>query len=204
MTMSSNKRTTILILCLLIYVSTHAQKKKYPSPPLPTNKANLKANTTKYTLTQRLAFYPFAKASSVQFVSFGLLMDSTERKVESNYKIPLKNDSIDYTKMDQVKSLTLKQIDTLTDILYNTCSRQQIADFSEAGCYFPRNAILFLDTTGQPFEYLEICFECNRTRKSSPSRNEGDLCDYAYNDLQNFFRKLNLFTSGRELKKLAN
>jgi hypothetical protein len=55
-------------------------------------------------------------------------------------------------------------------------------------CYEPRNGVLFLDHKGKVFEYLEICFQCMRTEKSSEAVNEGGYCLTKYDLLRNFFR----------------
>ena len=99
-----------------------------PPPPLPKDFIYIKphkVNFTKYNLSKRLSFYPFNKATKIMVVSFStkfstkadfevirdsVFLDSLDlkkEKIESiePFKIPMKNDSILFDKMDQIKSL---------------------------------------------------------------------------------------------------
>ena len=177
----------LLIICLPFGYACFGQtKKKYPPPPPPYQK-EVRNNSVKYSLQKRLSFYPLNKSSQIKIVSFGLHLDSIQRKCEENYKLPMLDDTICYSKLDEIKSLTLNQIDTLTDILYNECARWNINEYSEAGCYYPRNAILFIDKNGKAFEYLEICFECTIMKINNPKSAMPDLCENMYNRLEAFF-----------------
>jgi len=111
------------------------------------------------------------------------------------------NDTICFSKLDEIKALTLSQIDTLTDIMFNECSRWNFSVGDEKGCYFPRNAILFFDTRGKVFEYIEICFECLGIKLSSANIMQPDLCNEMYARLQVYFKRLNIKTSGLDLKR---
>jgi hypothetical protein len=87
-----------------------------------------------------------------------------------------------------VKNLTILQVEKLTDILYNYGFGGPISINVVSQCYNPRNAILFLDSTGKVFEFLEICFECERIKQSSPKIVIGDICNQKLDMLKNFFR----------------
>jgi hypothetical protein len=189
----------LLFICILTSSLSFGQKKKYPPPP-PLFTNFVRNNTIKYSLQKRISFYPFSKSSQIKIVSFGLQLDSVQRKEENYYKLPMRNDTICFSKLDESKSLTLNQIDTLTDILYNECSRWNIRAVDEYGCYFPRNAILFFDNSGKVFEYIEICFECLGLKLSSTKIKPPDLCNDMYNHLQSYFKKIDIQTSAVELK----
>ncbi len=190
----------LLFICILLSSLSFGQTKKYPPPPPPVTKV-VRDNSIKYSLQKRISFYPFNKSSQIKIVSFGLQLDSCQRKLEENYKLPMLNDTLCFSKLDEIKALTLSQIDTLTDIMFNECSRWNISFGDEKGCYFPRNAILFLDNTGKVFEYMEICFECLGIKLSSAKVKQPDLCNYMYERLQAYFKKLNIKTSGLDLKR---
>ncbi len=190
----------LLFICLTVTPVIYGQKKKSLPPPTVLDKV-VRNNSVKYTLLKRLSFYPFSFSSQIKIVSFGLQLDSIQRKHEENYKLPMLHDTICLSKLDEIKALTLRQVDTLTDILFNECSRWNISIGNEAGCYYPRNAILFLDTTGKAFEYIEICFECSRMVRSNPLSTMPDRCENMYQRLETFFKSLNIRTSSEELKK---
>jgi hypothetical protein len=137
-----------------------------------------------YTAEQRLSFYPFNRAKQVRLVSF---LDSTANE----NALPLKNDTVDYRRLIEIKTLDKAQIDKLTDIMYNIGERapNMIAD-PGAACYNPHNAILFADKTGHTFAYVEVCFECQRYRASSGKLKMGDFCAEKYNLLKEYFASL--------------
>ena len=195
-------KTILLHIFLIVSTSCLAQRK--PLSPLSGLPKNTRTNSVKFSLQKRISFYPFNKSSQIKIVSFGLQLDSNQRKDESNYKLPMLNDTICFSKIDEIKTLTLKQIDTLTDIMYNECSRWSITESHEAGCYFPRNAILFFDKNGKVFEYIEICFECSVIETSNPKITNPDLCSYMYRHLETFFNRIGIKTSAYQLRKNDN
>jgi Domain of unknown function (DUF4375) len=135
--------------------------------------------SNKYNKAQRLSFYPFNKAKSVKLISF---------KMGQN--IPVKNRSI--IKKQIIEQLTLdnEQIDSLTSLFYNVnfTPVKNIKPHSLGpNCYEPRNGILFLNSKGKVIAYLEICFGCERTIKSSKIVRDGEYCSTKYNLLRSFF-----------------
>lgn len=140
-----------------------------------------------YTPAQRSAFYPFNKAMGIQIVSFDTIPDWKDRDVPDAHKLPVRNDTVCYSMLMEVKLLSVRHTDALTDILYNV--RQQgpttIETFSQ--CFIPRNAILFLDSAGKMIEYIEICFACDRYAASSEKIDMGEFCEGKYTLLKAFF-----------------
>lgn len=55
-------------------------------------------------------------------------------------------------------------------------------------CYNPRNAILFIDSQGKAFEFIEICFECERAITGSDKISLGGMCDQKMGMLKLFFK----------------
>jgi hypothetical protein len=91
-----------------------------------------------------------------------------------------------------LKSITFSHVDILTDILYNYGYGGPVYIGSEPLCYNPKNAILFLDRNGKVFEYVEICFECQKTKESSEKILLGQMCDEKMNMLKQFFKKIGI------------
>ncbi len=87
------------------------------------------------TLQQRLEFYPFSIAKNIMLVSFS----------EGSDGLPFKNNKVIVSKMSETQILDSGQIDSLTYLLYNIGVKGNVFKFVPAACYFPRNAILFLD-----------------------------------------------------------
>jgi hypothetical protein len=149
---------------------------------------------------QRLKNYPFSNAAQIQLVSFGRQVDTLNGAfvVSDKDSLPRKNDTICYSRLFEVKNLTYSQVDKLTDILYNYGYRSKPKDdgliYIETiiQCYFPRNAILFLDANGKAFEFIEICFECEKTRKSSARISLGVMCNQKMDLLKDFFKGVGL------------
>jgi hypothetical protein len=136
-----------------------------------------------YSFAARLKNYPFNLSSGIQLVSFN------ENEAIDKDSLPRQNDTICYSRLNEIKTVTFSQVDKLTDILYNYGFRGNTHIMTIMDCYNPRNAIIFLDKNGKAFEYIEICFECRQTRESSPRISLGELCDQKLNMLKDLFNK---------------
>lgn len=181
-------RLMIFALLLFTFGKVIAQSGKLgsfvelsPREELLMEMANECINTQKYDRIQRLGFYPFNRASRIQILSFK----------DDNF-IPVQHRKVDYSRVYEYRDLSVDQVDTLTDILYNLDydpnikSRTRITE--EYKCYDPRNGILFLNANGGAFEFIEVCFECHKTRSSSKRIIEGTYCNQKFDLLKNFFR----------------
>lgn len=149
----------------------------YPESVLKIEKENHKCvNLPKKTFSTILKKYPFNKTAQIQLVSF------------KGSKLPIENDTVCYSKLDEVKTLTLRQIDSLTNIMYNIGFGGTILIIQEMACYDPRNAILFIDSSGKAFEFIEICFECEQTVNSSEKIDFGEVCNEKFNLIKQQFK----------------
>ena len=178
----------LLLPCFIFFTSfTQGQKIKLSlKPPGPNtySKAELAqekknhncVHKSKISFSSICKKYPYSQTSEIQLVSFG----------ERN--LPMLNDSIAYSKLKEVKILTFRQIDTLTDILYNIGFGGLTLIEEEMNCYNPRNAILFLNNSGKVIAFLELCFECEGFRASSENIYFGDKCNQKYPKLKRLFR----------------
>jgi hypothetical protein len=142
------------------------------------------------SFTLRLKNYPFNKAAQIKLVSF--LHKTDKVKGDKFGELPKQNDTISYSQLHEVKTLTLTEIDKLTDILFNVGFRGPVSSESEISCYEPRNAILFLDKNGKTFEYIEICFGCEKTVVSSNKIIVGDICNQKFELIMKFFRSVGI------------
>jgi hypothetical protein len=209
-------RFYIFLLLTLFVVPAFGQHRKQRKTPPPPPFFVQKINTTKYLLKERQALYPFNLATQIKLISFDKrvvapIKPITDSTIENNsmlvfdepdevYGIPVNFDTIDLSKTCQTISLTRKGIDSLTDILYNTCSRWTITQKSKGGCYYPHNAIVFFNSDDQPFEYIELCFDCNQLKYSSNNVVEFEDCDIAFNEVETYFKSFGLKTSSKEFE----
>lgn len=134
--------------------------------------------TNKLSATCRLKQYPFNAAQKIQVVSF------------AGFKLPLIDSNVNYSKIEEVKTLSHSQTDALTQIIYNISFRGTTLFEEEIKCYDPRHAILFLDINGNLFEYLEICLECQNFVSTSEAITLGDKCSTKFRYLEIFITVL--------------
>lgn len=187
------KKIIVLATCfaLIITFNILAQDKSVkpfpPSPPDPNEKWMKCIYLKKYTILQRLNFYPFNKASSVKLISFKEY-DSTKISTNKLNDYTVKDFASRQYNAHETINLSKKQITKLTDVLFNNSFLGKKYE-EEAMCYVPRNAILFCNKKGKVIEMIEICFECNQYKKSSLKVKTGDFCVGKYELLKVFFQK---------------
>ncbi len=107
---------------------------------------------SKYTITQRLRHYPFNRSDKVILASF--------RYHDKNY--PIKNGKVIYDSLIEHKILSKQEVIELTDVIYNNVYKKFSGVGSITMCFFPRNAIIFIDKNGNAVETIWICFQCSR------------------------------------------
>jgi hypothetical protein len=188
-----------------------AQSSKSKPPPPPAFATAKKGSTeSKYPYRARRNFYPFNQASQIKLVFFERWQKTTtissngrpeQKMVSFEYRLPIRNDTICFSQIAQTIALPVNAIDSLTDLLYNTCYRSKMAMSSKAGCYLPHNAILFFDKNDQPFEYIELCFDCRGIKYSSSKVEAFDDCDDAFYALQNYFTSMGIAVTGKEMEQ---
>ncbi len=202
------RKQLVIILLLIFTQPIYGQKdNSEKAPPSRRTKTEIDNHNcikkSVISLTERLEKYPFNVASRIVFGSFehGTYLLSGHMEEQDNK--PVGNDSIIYSKLKEVKTVTRFQIDQLTDLFYNYGYKGPLSSFSEAGCYMPRNAVLFLDERGKIVEIIEICFECGKMYASSDKMSFGEMCDQKMEMLFNLFRKAGItygITKGRLLE----
>jgi hypothetical protein len=194
-------RQIIFIALIILTHSAYGQKNNLAKvPPQPPTKKEMeqeernhncvKKNIT--SLTFRLKKYPFNLSTQIQFASFQQGVYLTSNEIVGQDSFPRINDTILYSKLTEVKTLTYPQVDKLTDIFYNYGFRGTTYKISEAACYNPRNTILFLDNKGKVIEFIEICFECRKTSESSDKVSLGEMCDQKLDMLFDLFKKIGI------------
>lgn len=192
----------ILIPLLVLTYTVYGQKNNLAkTPPQPPTKKEMEAEErnhncikkTNSSFSTRLKNYPFNISTQILFVSFLSNNQSADNEMTHvKDSLPRLNDTICYSKLYEVKTLTFAQVDKLTDILYNYGFGGPVYTMTISGCYNPKNALLFLDSTGKVFEFIEICFECDRIEKSSEKINSGSMCDQKMDMLKELFKKIGI------------
>ena len=162
----------MIFLCMLVLLSTNSfsqAKKKKRLPPIagPFSTHYVFGKKYKLSFSKRLLKYPFSQTAQIQLVSFN--GNGGPRQPEDKIKedMPQIWANICTKPFQERKTLTLTQIDRLSDILYNYGYIKAPTLIGEAKCYEPRNGILFLNENGKVFEFIEICFSCQHNGFSS-------------------------------------
>jgi len=152
----------------------------------------------KYSTEQRRNFFPFKTADTIRLVSYEANQPNYDAEpvmhpmdtVEIFIPMAVSNFKLNAHRIIENKILSLSDIDSLTDIMYNVGFVSQKAyNYSNIGysCYNPRNAILFINSKGMLTQYIEFCFECKRLFKSSSKIIIGEFCDQKYEMLKQYF-----------------
>lgn len=210
-------KTILFILLTFVIVFNPGCKTKYlpPPPPPSANWSEMEADSafmavwgpsvkyykaleeslktyTKYSSQKRRRFYPFNRVATVSLAYFD------NKDAAGNRELPMKNGAVDPEEIEVVVRLNAIELDTLTDILYNSGHRLYISSSNQMGCYYPRNAILFADDKNNIFEYIEICFDCHQFRKSRDKVHFGTdwFSDQSLYLLEQFFNNQGLTTTG--------
>jgi len=198
------KIQTILITLLFCSTTLFGQTKKEsqnPPPPTSFDKNHQCGKTHKYSFADRLKNYPFDKANAVLIVSFNYSVVETyiitpnnkdSTAIYSEGRLPIKDDTLSYADLAEKFKLNEKQIDSLTNILFNYDYKGKIEFELTSLCFDPHNAIVFLDNNGKMFEYIEICFLCDRINVSSEKIKTGNFCHGKYELLKTYFRQIGL------------
>jgi hypothetical protein len=184
------------------------QKKKrktkhLPSPPKPPSAQQIINDdcvfTNKYSIVKRLKYYPFSKAVKILAVSYHLQDVPSEVFVDTSKLVinpvdtlksglHIKNGRLNYSSLIEVKTLSQKQVNDLTTLIYNTNYRKPGLNAADNGaCFNPRNALIFYDKNGKVFDYIQICFECLVAESLSNKVTIGTLCNQKYTLLKKFF-----------------
>ena len=137
----------------------------------------------KLTDAKRSAIYPFNKAKKVLLISF----NDKDWKFDYFSETPKITDvSIAKTS----KELSKSEINQLTDIFYNYGYKKVEylkTMVEEKDCPELKNAILFVDDKGKPFEYITFSFECDEVEFSSQKVSYGDGCNTKKELVKQFF-----------------
>jgi hypothetical protein len=136
----------------------------------------------KLSLKQRLARYPFNKAKSVMLISF------TDNSIlYPDYKRN-KDRILALDNAEDTKTLTAADIDELSDLLFNVgYDTDELFKTQIPECPELKNAIIFLDDKGKPFDYIGLYFGCNAAEYDINKIEFPVDCDDKYDMLGQFF-----------------
>jgi hypothetical protein len=155
-----------------------------------------------YSAEQRRAFYPFYQAVRVELVAFKPSARNGIHYATSNsdaFGKPsvVKNETgltmnadgtVEVRSVDERVTLGGKEVDELSNLLYNYRYRDANYQRNRANCYAPRNAIVFYNESGKPFAFLELCFECQDFEAFPSKIRTGEFCDGKWDALKALFR----------------
>ena len=195
-------RKYFFVILIFVTALSFAQKKKLsPQDHFP---GEIIKNFKGLSISKRLEKYPFNNSSKIKLISYNLNLRDTVIITQVGDPDPIIKKSTSMIEIlssqsiksaDQNITLSLQDIITLSDILYNECNKYYIGEYSTKGCYYPRNAILFYDNNDEIFAYFEICFECQKiTTKPKPLDEFEEYCNRGYKPLEDFFNKKGIKT----------
>jgi len=118
--------------------------------------------------------------------------DTISRKVK--WKYPFEGKKVDTLQFMKTVTLNRIQINNLTDMLFNIDERKhnhKVA-YGEFSCFEPRNAILFTDSTGKAFAYIQICFECQKVKTYPETVNWGGFCIEKLDIIKQYFASVGI------------
>lgn len=140
----------------------------------------------KYSAIDRLKNYPFNEVYDIYIIS--------STKLEAYYKKQVFLDSLLQKEtlfkeelFHESEKLSLSEIDTLTNIIYNYGPVGNPTVFQVTECYMPHNAILFFNSEHKLFAFIEICFDCDNIRTSGKNITMGEDCNQKLSMLKTFF-----------------
>lgn len=137
------------------------------------------------TVEQRNEEFQFKNSTKIVYASF-------PQKVDSDLEDYFDEIDKDYSKFNlkdfhETKFLNINEINNLSYLIYNYGFRKNINAGRSSNCYFPNNAILFLNDDNSLLGYIEICFDCHKYRTSGENYTLGEECSQKVNKLKELF-----------------
>lgn len=183
------KVRNIFLFLLLINISVFAQEEE----PDPRDYDCAKNHT--YSFSDRLNHYPFNASKKVVVVSFDAASEDSvyvaspdSLDEEKHIRIPIKNNQLDTEKIKENFILTTKQLEGLTEILYNYDYRNDKGVRSATQCFEPHHGLVFLDEQNKIVAYVEICFICSNFEVSNEKIEIGNFCFGKFKLLKQLFK----------------
>lgn len=130
---------------------------------------------------ERRSISLFNNAAKIQIISF------SSNVVRST---PIDKNVLVYKYTKETITLSDEQINELTDILYNYNYSDTLTSFgvTRRNCYYPRHAVVFLDSLDKTTGYFEFCFECLNYKSNPSTENAGTFCNGKFDLLADFFK----------------
>jgi len=158
------------------------------------DKLNCKKNNT-LNPEELLKVFPYGISEKVILVSYqnhipGIIGEELQKQLDkfAGQKI----DSAELSQFKEIKILETSEIVKIADIIYNYGYKSKPTIYEATKCYFPQNAILFIDKEGKLFSFIELCFGCSRFRTNIDKINLGDECSQKYDMIKEFFKDNNI------------
>ncbi|WP_188435083.1 hypothetical protein, partial [Chishuiella changwenlii] len=152
--------------------------------------------TSNFSLENRLKNYPFNISKKIVFIYYIENNLKRERKPNgtqlTNYLNELKARETKFYIHDvhQAYVLNNTNIDELTNLFYNIGENEGTnVTMMISGCFYYKNAILFLDENNYLIDYIKFSFDCRREESSNSAVTTGKRCTYKFNLIENFFNK---------------
>lgn len=183
------KHKTFLLFFLFCSLSLFSQRKKN-SFDKELDKLNCK-KINKVNLDDLATLYPFNSSSKIIFTSYqnhipGILGEELTKFLDG-----LPNQKIDSTILSNFKEFVIldnTQKFNLLDLIYNYGYKAKPTVYEGTKCYFPQNAILFVDSDEKLIGFVELCFGCSKFRTNNDKITLGEECSQKYSLLKQLFK----------------
>ncbi len=178
-----------LFPCVILAQTEDTASAFPPLPPLGSKETNQKCyHNGNLTVKERQSIYPFNKASIIKIISF-------PSSYQKDIKI-IEDEKLNTSLVTEEFTLSEKQINRLTDILYNyNYSRKTkviMQTTSTCGCLYMKHAILFMDDETHIMAHIVVDFIERYIETDLPSESTGAFCDGKYDLLKSFFKNVGL------------
>ncbi|OXA81938.1 hypothetical protein B0A58_01025 [Flavobacterium branchiophilum NBRC 15030 = ATCC 35035] len=180
----------IYFLFFFLHHLAISQVKKNNYPNFDENANCIKKRHIKFD--DRKKIFPYNMAVEILIVSFqNKNKNEFVGKEMINYfnSIKVAQEIINENDFLELKYLTSKQIEALTDVIFNYGYQSKFYSIEDMKCYNPRNAILFLDKNKIIIGYIEICFSCKHLRSSNVNINFGTYCKQKFDIIKKIFEE---------------
>ena len=181
----------LLVFCIsTILISNFAfSQKKKSKYEKEFEKSNC-VRSNKLSFENRVLNYPYNISSQIKIISYKNKGEGFEGEELQKYLdlIISNKDSLNESNFDEIQILNTKQIERLTDLIYNYGFKEKSEISVMSNCYMPRNAILFYDNENNLIGFLEIFFECNNYRSNNEEITIEEHCTQKMQLMKEFFK----------------
>lgn len=146
--------------------------------------------------------FPFNISDKIKVISYKDYNVVAVTEKSSEIYVPdsvIENGKVVVPNIYETITLNSQQIDSLYSILFNYKTKREGNVTTAMSCYVPRHSIIFYKKN-KPIAFIEICFECEKIKKSNVIPYYFDFCSDKWCMLQNYFKWIGITKELTHLK----